>query len=74
MCSQIRPALQYFFFERFLKPGDWFERRLAYTNSVATTSMIGYILGIGDRHVSNILIDKKTADLIHIDFGKEFVG
>lgn len=74
MCTKIRPAFQYFFFERFLKPGEWFERRLAYTNSVATTSMIGYILGIGDRHVSNILIDKNTADLIHIDFGREFVG
>lgn len=47
----------------------WFERRLAYTNSVATTSMIGYILGIGDRHISNILIDETTAELVHIDFG-----
>lgn len=74
MCTNIRPAFQYFFYERFLKPGEWFERRLAYTNSVATTSMIGYILGIGDRHVSNILIDEKTADVIHIDFGMEFVG
>lgn len=50
----------------------WFERRLAYTNSVATTSMIGYILGIGDRHISNILIDQTTAELVHIDFGKTF--
>lgn len=50
----------------------WFERRLAYTNSVATTSMIGYIMGIGDRHVSNILIDKSTAELVHIDFGIAF--
>jgi serine-protein kinase ATM len=32
--------------------------------------MIGYILGIGDRHVQNILIDENTAELIHIDFGK----
>lgn len=48
----------------------WFERRLAYAHSLATTSMIGYILGIGDRHVSNILIDESTAELIHIDFGE----
>lgn len=32
--------------------------------------MVGYILGLGDRHISNILIDKKTAELIHIDFGE----
>jgi serine-protein kinase ATM len=31
--------------------------------------MIGYILGLGDRHVQNMLIDKKTAEVIHIDFG-----
>lgn len=40
--------------------------------SVATSSMVGYILGIGDRHVQNILIDNETAELIHIDFGKDF--
>lgn len=33
-------------------------------------SMVGYILGIGDRHVQNMLIDEKTAEIIHIDFGE----
>lgn len=70
MCAKFQPAMQYFFLEKFHRPGEWFERRLAYTKSVATTSMIGYVLGIGDRHVCNILIDEKTAELIHIDFGK----
>lgn len=32
--------------------------------------MVGYILGIGDRHVQNMLIDEKTAEIIHIDFGE----
>lgn len=34
--------------------------------------MVGYILGIGDRHVSNILIDEQSAELVHIDFGIAF--
>lgn len=34
--------------------------------------MIGYILGIGDRHVNNILIDNSTGELIHIDLGIAF--
>lgn len=72
ICEKIHPVLHYFFYEKFYSPGVWFERRLAYAHSLATTSMIGYILGIGDRHISNILIDTKSADLIHIDFGVAF--
>lgn len=41
-----------------------------YFYSIATTSMAGYILGLGDRHLNNILIDQATAEVIHIDFGK----
>lgn len=50
----------------------WFQRRIAYTRSVATTSIIGYVLGLGDRHVSNILLDELTAEVVHIDFGIAF--
>ncbi|KAJ9577912.1 hypothetical protein L9F63_025225 [Diploptera punctata] len=34
--------------------------------------MIGYIVGLGDRHTINILIDMSTAEVIHIDFGIAF--
>lgn len=34
--------------------------------------MVGYMLGIGDRHFKNILIDNKTGELVHIDFGIAF--
>jgi len=30
--------------------------RLAYTRSVAASSMAGFIVGLGDRHTSNILV------------------
>uniref|UniRef100_A0ABD2WPC0 Serine/threonine-protein kinase ATM n=1 Tax=Trichogramma kaykai TaxID=54128 RepID=A0ABD2WPC0_9HYME len=71
-CEHLHPAFHHFFTESYLSPETWFERRLAYTRSVATTSIIGYILGLGDRHVSNILIDNSTAEVIHIDFGIAF--
>lgn len=93
--------------ERFLDPAVWLEKRLAYTRSVATSSIgtntitsalhntiitiptqfylaihliplflclfssVGYIVGLGDRHIQNILIDEQTAELVHIDLGKE---
>lgn len=31
---------------------------------------VGYIVGLGDRHIQNILIDELTAELVHIDLGK----
>ncbi|KAG5684498.1 hypothetical protein PVAND_013728 [Polypedilum vanderplanki] len=72
VCENLKPVFHHFFDEHFRQPGKHFERRYAYTISVAVSSMIGYILGIGDRHVQNILIDLKTAELIHIDFGVAF--
>ena len=33
---------------------------------------MGYIVGLGDRHVQNILIDLTNADIIHIDLGVAF--
>lgn len=68
----MHPAFHHFFYENYKEPGKLFERRLAYTTSVAVSSMVGYILGIGDRHVQNILIDYKSAEVIHIDFGIAF--
>ncbi|KAL9635499.1 MAG: hypothetical protein Q9164_003418, partial [Protoblastenia rupestris] len=51
---------------------SWLERRTTYTRSLATMSMVGYILGLGDRHPSNLLIDKFTGQVVHIDFGDCF--
>ncbi|KAG8529931.1 uncharacterized protein KY384_005412 [Bacidia gigantensis] len=51
---------------------SWLERRTTYTRSLATMSMVGYILGLGDRHPSNLLVDKFTGQVVHIDFGDCF--
>ncbi|XP_067140412.1 serine-protein kinase ATM [Centruroides vittatus] len=72
ICKNFYPVFRYFFLEHFPEPSVWFERRLTYTQSVATSSVVGYMLGIGDRHVNNILIDVNTAEIIHIDFGIAF--
>ena len=50
----------------------WLERRATYTRSLAVNSMIGHILGLGDRHPSNILIERPTGKVVHIDFGDCF--
>jgi FKBP12-rapamycin complex-associated protein len=50
----------------------WLERRINYTRSLAVMSMVGYILGLGDRHPSNLMLDRHTGKVIHIDFGDCF--
>lgn len=72
ICSNFHPVFRYFFLEKFPEPTKWFERRQAYVRSTATGSIVGYILGLGDRHCNNILVDKHTAEVIHIDLGVAF--
>lgn len=50
----------------------WVERRANFTKSLAVMSMVGYILGLGDRHPSNLMIDRVTGQVVHIDFGDCF--
>ncbi len=50
----------------------WLDRRTNYTRSLAVMSMVGYILGLGDRHPSNLMLDRHTGKILHIDFGDCF--
>lgn len=70
--DHFHPVLRYFFMERFDNPDDWFEKRLAYSRSTASISILGWVLGLGDRHGHNILLDENTGEVIHIDLGVAF--
>ena len=50
----------------------WLLRRTNYTRSLAVMSMVGYILGLGDRHPSNLMLHRYSGKLLHIDFGDCF--
>jgi serine-protein kinase ATM len=70
--ANFHPILRHFFFERFLNPDEWFSKRLAYSRSTAAISMLGHVLGLGDRHGHNILLDEQTGEVVHIDLGVAF--
>jgi len=72
VCSRFKPAFRFFFLETCSDAKTWLEHRDAYTRSVAANAMVGHVLGIGDRHVQNILIDSQTGEQVHIDFGIAF--
>ncbi|KAG0298308.1 Serine/threonine-protein kinase smg1 [Linnemannia gamsii] len=47
---------------------EWWKKSIRFARSTAVMSMIGYVIGLGDRHLDNILIDFTTGDLVHIDY------
>nr|XP_019011517.1 uncharacterized protein I206_03617 [Kwoniella pini CBS 10737]OCF50298.1 hypothetical protein I206_03617 [Kwoniella pini CBS 10737] len=49
------------------EPSAWLASRLAYGRTLAVMSMIGYVLGLGDRHGENILFDGLSGDTVHVD-------
>ncbi|KAK1751562.1 hypothetical protein QBC47DRAFT_390396 [Echria macrotheca] len=70
--DKFHPVMRYFFMENFPDPDEWFARRTAYTRTTAAISMLGHVLGLGDRHGHNILLDSKTGEVVHIDLGVAF--
>ncbi len=72
ICKHMQPVLRHFFFERFKDPDEWFAKRTAYTRTTAAISILGHVLGLGDRHCQNIMLDEKTGEVVHIDLGIAF--
>ncbi|SCU97953.1 LADA_0H09538g1_1 [Lachancea dasiensis] len=70
--DSIKPRLRHFFLDSFCDSRDWLEAKYAYTKGVVTTSIVGYILGLGDRHLNNILLDVSNGEPVHIDLGVAF--
>ncbi|KAJ2713778.1 hypothetical protein H4R19_002079 [Coemansia spiralis] len=72
VCSVAPPIFRFFFYEHCHSAQSWLERREAYTRSAAVASIAGWVLGVGDRHLHNILVDQSTAEVVHIDLGIAF--
>eukprot|EP00388_Colpodella_angusta_P044219 GDKK01062125.1.p1 GENE.GDKK01062125.1~~GDKK01062125.1.p1 ORF type:complete len:801 (-),score=42.75 GDKK01062125.1:85-2130(-) len=72
VCEGFTPAMHYFYFEHYVSPKQWMEARKRYISTAAVSSIIGYTVGLGDRHATNVMIDKHTAEVVHIDLGISF--
>jgi len=66
--GQFPPVLPDWFIAQFPDPSAWFTARLRYTRSCAVMSMVGTILGLGDRHGENVLLEEGNGGVFHVDF------
>lgn len=67
------PVFHQWFIESFPTAGEWYEARSTYQKSLAVTSIVGSIIGLGDRHCENVQICQKTAEVVHIDLNMIFL-
>ncbi|KAJ3342792.1 serine/threonine-protein kinase M1 [Gonapodya sp. JEL0774] len=68
LLDKFPPVFHEWHLDMFPEPRAWFAARSAYTRTTAVISMVGYVLGLGDRHGENILFDETRGDCVHVDF------
>ena len=53
-------------------PEEILSTRINFMRNYSALQIASYILGIGDRHLENFLINIKTSKIVGIDFGVAF--
>ncbi|SNX82494.1 related to serine-protein kinase atr [Melanopsichium pennsylvanicum] len=65
--AKFRPVFHEWFLATFPDPTAWLQARSAYARTAAVMSIVGFVLGLGDRHGENILFDSNSGDTVHVD-------
>uniref|UniRef100_A0A1I7RWM5 Non-specific serine/threonine protein kinase n=1 Tax=Bursaphelenchus xylophilus TaxID=6326 RepID=A0A1I7RWM5_BURXY len=55
-----------------MNPSAYYQKQRNYTVTTAAMSALGHIVGLGDRHLGNILVDATNGDVMHVDFNLLF--
>ena len=67
LLPRFPPVFHEWFLEMFPEPSKWMTSRKTYAGTTAVMSMVGHIVGLGDRHGENILFDELTGACLHVD-------
>jgi serine/threonine-protein kinase ATR len=67
--KKFPPVFHRWFLNRWKdRPAAWHGARTAFAHTAAVWSVVGHVVGLGDRHGENILLDQESGDVVHIDF------
>ncbi|KAI9295236.1 hypothetical protein K502DRAFT_227075 [Neoconidiobolus thromboides FSU 785] len=62
------PVLINWFYRQFPNAEELYIARNKFAHSLAAMSIVGYIVGLGDRHGENLMVDTKSGQVMHVDF------
>eukprot|EP00210_Caulerpa_lentillifera_P002858 g2731.t1 len=63
-----RDLLKQQIFKQSSSASVFWRKTRRFTQSTSVSSVLCYLLGLGDRHLDNLLLDLSTAEVINIDF------
>ncbi|OAD01888.1 hypothetical protein MUCCIDRAFT_111232 [Mucor lusitanicus CBS 277.49] len=66
------PVFYKWFLKHFPEPIQWLASRTRYVKTLAVMSIVGYVVGLGDRHADNIMFDITSGDTVHVDLNLVF--
>lgn len=67
LLEYFKPILNKHFKQSFLDPCIYYRNRENYTKTYAIMCVIGWFIGLGDRHAENTHFDTLTGDTVHVD-------
>jgi len=50
----------------------FYDKQTSFARSMAASSVLGWFMGLGDRHPNNLLVDFESGEIVHIDYGVIF--
>ncbi|OBZ87784.1 Serine/threonine-protein kinase ATR [Choanephora cucurbitarum] len=68
------PTFYKWFLRNFPEPNQWLNSRTRFIKTLAVMSIVGYCIGLGDRHAENITFDETNGDCVHVDLNLLFEG
>jgi serine/threonine-protein kinase ATR len=64
----LPPRLHAWYATTFRDPAAWHAARLALARGAAAWSVVGHVVGLGDRHGENMLLCGRGGEVVHVDF------
>jgi serine/threonine-protein kinase ATR len=72
LCSQFKSVYCNYLMNNFNNPYLFYTSRENYIKTYAIMNIVGWFMGLGDRHTENIHFDKINGDTVHVDLNYIF--